>query len=197
MEPLRGGMLANDIPKSVEKLYENNNTFNTPAQCALSYVLNNKNVTCVLSAMSNINHIIENIDLAFSVEKDSLNQSQLNLIADIQKEYKSLLRVDCTGCAYCLPCPAKIDIPSALKSLNNKSMFGKLNAMNYHFLTIGARPENNKINFARNCIECGKCEKVCPQSIDIINQLKNVSSELEGPFIRFGYNVIKVFNKNK
>ncbi len=197
MEPLRGGMLANDIPKSVAKLYKDDDTFKTPASCALSYVLNNKDVVCVLSAMSNIDHLKENIELCRVIRKNSLTSSQISLISKIQTEYKNLLRVNCTGCAYCLPCPAKIDIPSALKSLNNKSMFGNSSARTYHFLTIGVRPENNKINYARNCIECGKCEKVCPQNIDIIDQLKNVSKELEGPLTRFGYSVIKAFNKNK
>ncbi len=197
MEPLRGGMLAKDIPKQVDKLYQDNRDFDTPAKWAFSYVLNNENVTCVLSAMSEFNHIVENVDLAYNVKKNSLTVSQKNLIKEVQKEYNALLRVNCTGCAYCLPCPAKIDIPSALKALNTKSMFGKSKARTYHFLTVGLRPENNKLNFARNCIECGKCEDMCPQNIDIIDQLKNVSKELEGPVIRFGYNVAKIFNKNK
>ncbi len=197
MEPLRGGMLANEIPESVEKLYNSDNSFDTPAKWALSYVLNNSNVTCVLSAMSEIDHIKENVDLASSIEKNSLSSTQINLIRKVQVEYTSLLRVNCTSCAYCLPCPVKIDIPAALKSLNNKSMFGKRSAKTYHFLTIGMRPENNKINYARNCIECGKCEKVCPQNIDIINQLKNVSNELEGPFVRAKYSIVKFLTKNK
>lgn len=197
MEPLRGGMLARDIPPSVAKLYDSNSYFNSPASCALSYVLNNKNVTCVLSALSDESHIKENIELAFNVVKDSLNTNELELIQNVKNEYNNLLRVNCTGCAYCLPCPAKLDIPSLLKSLNNKSMFGPRSARTYHLLTIGMRPEDGKVNLARNCIECGKCEKVCPQHIEIIKELKNVSKELEGPLIRTVYNAMKIFNKNK
>ncbi len=177
MEPLRGGMLVGKLPKKVQSIYDKAGT-RSSADWAISWVLNHKEVTCVLSGMNVDEHIQENIEIAKKALPGSLSKEEVNLIESVKNKFEELMKVPCTGCAYCMPCPAGVNIPACFEQLNNKSYFGLLNAKGMYMMqTAGLMSE--KTSKASQCIDCGKCERHCPQHIEIRKDLKQVSKELE------------------
>jgi predicted aldo/keto reductase-like oxidoreductase len=146
MEPLRGGSLAEDIPDDVQNLYSSAPVRRTPAEWALRWVLNRPEVTLLLSGMNSQENILENIRVASEAYPDSLSENEVRMIEEVRKCYLS--HGKCTECGYCMPCPAGIDIPDAMKN-----------------------PDKN-IKAAGLCLDCGVCETKCPQGIKIREMLK-------------------------
>ena len=184
METLRGGALVGDIPTEVQAIYDKAEQKRSAADWAFRWVYNNPNITLVLSGMNDMEHIKENIKVADETHVNSLSKEEVKIIDDVRDKYLELLKVGCTGCAYCMPCPAKIDIPGAFKNLNNYHMFGKLGAKVNHLQTAGVMTEDGNAHFSNSCIDCGKCEEKCPQNIEVRKELKQVQKDLEGPFIK-------------
>ena len=108
-----------------------------------------------------------------------MSQADIELVERVRDIYKSLTKVPCTGCAYCLPCPAGVNIPQCFTHYNNKYLFGHLDSMIMYHTQLGD-VMSDKAAKASLCINCGKCEKHCPQHIEIRKELKNVTSELDG-----------------
>ncbi|MFC1532594.1 aldo/keto reductase [Thermodesulfobacteriota bacterium] len=173
MEPLRGGKLANDIPDEIQAIWDTAEIKRTPAEWGLRWVWNQPGVSMVLSGMSTMSQVIENIRTADDAEPDSLSKSELSLIGQVKEKYQQMLKVDCTTCAYCMPCPNDVDIPLNLTIYNDSFVFKDLDRgiMRYNNMLT---PERR----ASNCIECGECEEKCPQEIKIIDELKNVHQRL-------------------
>ena len=195
MEPLRGGSLVGKMPKEVESLYNSAKVRRSPADWALRWVYNHPQVTMVLSGMNVDEHVLENLEIASNSLPNSLTNDESEIISNVRDIYNKLMTVKCTGCEYCLPCPAGINIPNAFKSLNNKSMFGsRLNSIMYINAT-GIRFKGEKPSWTTNCINCGKCEKACPQHIEIRENLKLVNKELEGPLAKTIAKVGRIFIK--
>ncbi len=180
MEPLRGGMLVGRMPKPVASIYENADIERKPADWALRWILNHEEVTMVLSGMNYEQHILENIETAKTSLRNTMSDAEKEIIADVRKCYDEIVTVKCSGCRYCLPCPAGIDIPNAFKYLNDLNMFGsKITRINY-IMGEGVRTADGKPHWTSSCIDCGKCEKVCPQHLPIRKDLKKVAKRLEG-----------------
>jgi len=179
MEPLRGGMLANHVPDEVKKLYKNNQDQYSPAAWALKWIWNHPEVVCVLSGMNNEDHIIENCQVGSSSLPNSLSNDQIELMNEVKQIYKKKIKVACTGCRYCMPCPVGVNIPGCFELYNNKSIFekSKLPKFEYTFRLGGLF---GKKSWASLCIDCGQCEKVCPQHIEIRKELKEVKRTFEG-----------------
>ena len=184
MEPLRGGSLVGKIPKDVQKIYDGASIKRKPSDWALRWIYNNPAVTVVLSGMNNMDHIKENIQTASTAYYNGLSDKEIEIIENVRNAYKDLMKVRCTGCAYCMPCPAKIDIPNAFKQLNNYYMFSKPGATIQYALFSGIRTDNREQNWTSNCINCGKCEKVCPQNIPVRQIFKQVQKDLEKPYVK-------------
>ncbi len=178
MEPLRGGALAGKIPNDVKKIYDSAPIKRSPADWALRWVWNHPEVTVVLSGMNNEENIRENIKTASESFPNSMSQSEMNVIENVRKAYS--MQVGCTGCAYCMPCPAGIDIPDAFKSLNNYHLFSKTGARMNHMSNAGIRTEDGKPHWTSACQNCGQCEKKCPQGIKVRGVFKHVQKDLEG-----------------
>jgi predicted aldo/keto reductase-like oxidoreductase len=173
MEPLRGGKLTDKIPREVEEIWDKAETKRTPVEWALRWVWNHAEVATALSGMSEMDQLVENIRIAEDARSDSMHERELALIQEVTGQYRQMLKVDCTACAYCMPCPNSVDIPINFSFYNDTFMFkdADLNVMLYnHFLA----PEQR----ASNCAECGECEEHCPQQINIIDELKNVDQRL-------------------
>ncbi|WFD10437.1 aldo/keto reductase [Tepidibacter hydrothermalis] len=179
MEPLRGGNLAGKIPKQVQEEWDKAEEKRSPAQWALRWIWNHPEVTCVLSGMNNDDHIRENIRTAKTTIAGSMSQDEIDRVERVRDIYKSLTKVPCTACAYCMPCPAGVNIPQCFQQYNNKYLFGGFEARLMYLVQLGG-VMSDKSEKASQCINCGKCEKHCPQHIEIRKELKNVSSELEG-----------------
>ena len=173
MEPLRGGKLTERIPAEVQAIWDSAEKKRTPAAWALRWVWNHPEVSTVLSGMSEMSQVKENIRLADDGYPNSLSLQELSLIRRVTESYRKMLKVDCTGCAYCMPCETGVNIPLNFQLYNDTFMFKdpEMNVMLYNNMLS---PEQR----ASNCAECGDCEEACPQHIKIIDELKNVHKKL-------------------
>jgi len=171
MEPLRGGALVNNLSTKISEIIDNASTKKSPAGWAFKFLYNNPNISVVLSGMSNLEQIKENLEIA---DKDgtalSITEDEEDTISRLKEEFKSKIKVNCTGCKYCIDCPKEINIPECFNIWNNASMFDNFEKYksNYNML----KTENKNASL---CIKCGRCEKHCPQHINIIEKLKEVS----------------------
>jgi uncharacterized protein len=164
MEPLRGGRLAQNLPEDVMTVFKNSEIERTPAAWALKWIWNHPEVSVLLSGMNSMEQLIENIELASNAEENSFTEKENDIIESVKNIYRQKIKVNCTECNYCMPCPSGVNIPGCFSYYNNYHIYGKED--NYRLL----KPEQR----ASVCIECGQCETLCPQSIAIIEELKNV-----------------------
>jgi predicted aldo/keto reductase-like oxidoreductase len=173
MEPLRGGNLTNKIPPTVQAIWDSAKTKRSAAEWALKWVLNHAEVSVVLSGMSAMPQLVENLKIVEDAKPDCLSQDELSLTHEAKEEYEALLKVGCTGCGYCMPCPNGIDICTNFNAYNDYFLFDEqlLSRMMYNMLLS----EDQR---ASSCKECGECEEKCPQQIGIMEELKNVHSLL-------------------
>lgn len=185
MEPLRGGSLVGNIPKQVQKIYDTAEVKRTPVDWALRWIYNNPNVICVLSGMNEDEHITENIEIATTSLPNGMTQKEREIIASVRDMYNKLLTVKCTGCAYCMPCPAGIDIPYVFKLVNDKTMFNYRMTNVMYMTSVGIQTGGEKPKWTTCCVNCGKCEKVCPQHLEVRQHLKLVKKTLETPTVKF------------
>ena len=196
MEPLKGGLLAGELPKEVSDLFDSVDSNKSSVEWALSWVLNQKEITCVLSGMGSLEQIKENMDIAKRVEVDSLSDEELDILDKAQAIFNSMMKINCTGCGYCLPCPKGVNIPDCFNVYNEKYLFDKKllgifpGAMANYYMIVGGI--TNKQSSAGLCNHCGRCKRLCPQSLDIPNELDMVKSEFE----RFGFNYQIKFIRN-
>ena len=183
MCPLRGGRLVDQLPKKAKELIQNDKKGRTAAEIALRWLWNQPEVTCVLSGMNSTPMVEENLRIAKTSEAFSFDDYDYELIDKIRSEIMFATKVVCTGCGYCLPCPRGVDIPFAFYCYN---MFHstKTGVKREYLKSTALRKEQTSIS---NCNDCGKCEKVCPQSLPIRAELKNAARKLE----TFSYKLIK------
>ena len=173
MEPLRGGKLTGAIPAEVQGLWDSAAQRRTPAEWALRWVWNHPEVSTALSGVSAMAQIEENILIADNAAPNSLTPAHLELIDRVRRTYRSMVKIDCTGCAYCVPCPNGVDIPLNF-SLYNDTFIFKDSEIAYMMYTHFVAPEQR----ASNCAECGECEEHCPQHLEIREELKKVHQRL-------------------
>ena len=172
MEPLRGGRFTQRIPDGVQKIWDSAEVKRSPAEWGLRWVANHPEVSVILSGMSSMEHLRENIRIADDFEPNSLTPNELEIIHKAADAYRELMKVDCTGCSYCMPCPNGVNIPMIFSVYNDLFMFNdEMPTITYNTL-IGSSQN------ALNCIECGECEEKCPQGINIIESLKAAHEEL-------------------
>lgn len=186
MEPLRGGRLVNLLPEKAKKLIAEYPVKRTPAEWGFRWLWNQPEVTCVLSGMNSMEMVEENIKNANTCRAGEFTEEDFTLLEKVVKEITATTKVGCTGCGYCMPCPQKVDIPGTFAAYNARYAESKSGAfMDYIKCTVLRKDATS----ASNCINCGKCEKHCPQHIEIRKELKNASKELEGPI----YKIVKKF----
>jgi predicted aldo/keto reductase-like oxidoreductase len=174
MEPLRGGKLADPIPENIKAIWDSAEVKRTPAEWGLRWVWNHPEVSVVLSGMSSMSQVMENVKLANDGEPSSLLREELSIIDQVKETYKKMLKIDCTGCAYCMPCKTGVNIPANFSVYNDMFVFRtapEVSAVVYNLLLS---PEQK----ASNCAECGECEEKCPQHIKIKDELKAVHEAL-------------------
>jgi len=176
MEPIRGGKLADPVPAEVQAIWDSAKKKRTPAEWALRWVWNHPEVSTVLSGMSEMRQVEENVRIANEGKPHSLSKEELALIDQAKETYKKMLKIDCTGCAYCMPCESGVNIPMNFSMYNDMFMF-KDPELNYMLYNTMLSPEAR----ASNCGECGNCEEQCPQHIQIRDALKKVHEFLYRP----------------
>lgn len=172
MEPLRGGMLSkDDIPEELGKIWNKSDRKRTPAQWALRYVWDYPEVNLVLSGMSTMDQVRENLKTAEDALPGALSGDEKALIDEARDFYRSRIRVNCTNCQYCMPCPTGVNIPELFWGYNHDAMFDDFDKGKF-WTTDFVKPEAR----AHNCVECGECEGKCPQGISIIDHLKKITA---------------------
>jgi uncharacterized protein len=179
MEPLRGGSLAGQVPARVDKIWKEAEVRRTPAEWGLRFVWDHPEVTVVLSGMNQETQIEENLKVAGDAEPGSLTPAEIALIKRARDTYIGLMKVGCTGCGYCMPCPAGVNIPECFALYNGASMFGGRREYAFHYLTRLGGILGNR-SFAGLCRNCGTCEKACPQHLPVPACLKEVADSMEG-----------------
>jgi predicted aldo/keto reductase-like oxidoreductase len=190
MEPLRGGKLVGLLPDKAKELIKSQPTGYSPAEYGLRWLWNQPEVTCVLSGMNSLEMVQENCRIASDAEAGSFTPEDFEVIDKVKAIIKESELVGCTGCRYCMPCPKGVDIPALFRAYNATALDGKNAARFEYAQTVGMRKEPA---FATQCIQCGKCEQHCPQSIPIREKIKEADKALRPLPFKIGINIARKF----
>jgi len=193
MEPLRGGKLVN-LPDNAAGKLEASGSGMSAAELGLRWLWNQPGVTCVLSGMNSIEMLQENVRIAGEAAVGSFTKEDDQLVEEIKACIREKEKVGCTGCRYCMPCPAGVDIPAVFHYYNQMYLSTK---------------REGRFEFARNvclqiepgvatrCVGCGKCEKHCPQGISIREKLKEADRALRPPAYKLGIEIARRIMKRR
>ena len=174
MEPMRGGSLVNMVPSDILSQWKQIDSKRSPAYWCLHYLWDRNDISLVLSGMNTMEQLQENINSAKTGFTNILSENEKRVISTVGDMYRSKLAVNCTGCRYCLPCPAGVYIPLNFKYLNNISIYGDIQTARKQYINhLGSKRK------ASNCNKCGECEPRCPQNIPIRKMLKITAQKLE------------------
>jgi predicted aldo/keto reductase-like oxidoreductase len=195
MEPLRGGMIVNKTPPAAKKIVEEyadeQGTKKSIAEWGLRWVWNHPEISVVLSGMNEVPQVEENVRVAADALANQLSEADIAMIESVRDIFHETIRVDCTGCAYCMPCPFGVDIPNCFAYYNSYGMFGGFSTkINYAFNLRGGKGKSNK---ASACKNCGACEKKCPQMLPIRKHLAETAAHMENPAINVGMKIAGLF----
>jgi predicted aldo/keto reductase-like oxidoreductase len=174
MEPLLGGLLAAP-PPAIAQVFAERGRGRTPAEWALDWVWDQPEVSCVLSGMSNLKQVEENLASAERSKVGALNPEDRELITLARKAFEERTPIPCTDCGYCLPCPSGVNIPGNFKLLNQCVIYDD-----------PAIPRGTYMNFmpkgerADACTQCRECEAKCPQGIAVADCMPEVDAVLSG-----------------
>jgi predicted aldo/keto reductase-like oxidoreductase len=181
MEPLLGGKLVNGLPKAAKELLEETKKGDSAAW-AFRWLYDQPEVTVVLSGMNTLTQLQENLETAQESSPGMLSSDDKERIQKVVEIFNASYKIRCTGCNYCMPCPKGINIPGCFSAYNTSYSMGWMAAM-VQYMTFSASA-GAQGHFAGDCIGCGKCQKHCPQGIEIPKELKAVKRRLEIPGVR-------------
>ncbi len=176
MEPLRGGRLVQGLPKTAAKILQK--TGYSPAEWGLRWLWNQPEVTVVLSGMNDTEQVRENVRIASKAKAGCMTEKGMAVLEQVKSEINRCMKVPCTGCGYCMPCPGGVDIPGCFAAYNTRYTDSWFSGMKDYFMctTLRTNPTN-----ASRCLKCGKCEQHCPQKISIRKELEQVKKHMESP----------------
>ncbi len=192
MEPLRGGRLVNQLPEKARKLFDKYEKKMSPAEWSFRWLWNQKEVMCVLSGMNSVEMVKQNTAYADKAKVGEFTEKDFELLNKVVEAINEKMKVPCTGCRYCMPCPRKVDIPGTFSAYNKYYTDSKFVALKEYLMCTALRKDATS---ASNCIECGKCEQHCPQGIEIRKELKNARKKLESPVFKVAKKVAQTFLK--
>lgn len=171
MEPVKGGNLVN-LPQSAKDIF-NKLGENSPASYAIRFAAGFDGIDMVLSGMGSLQQMADNI--SYMKEFQPLNDNEMEAVRKVQEIFKSMNLIPCTACRYCeAGCPKKIAIPDLFAVMNTKQIYHDWNA-DYYYSNV----HTSQGKKASDCIKCGKCEKACPQHLEIRRLLEDVAKEFE------------------
>ena len=192
MEPLRGGRLVNHLPPDAVKAFQSDASGRSPAEWAFRWLWNQEEVTCVLSGMNSLDMLHENLRAAENCRAGEMTEKDFAVIEKVRNAINAHMKVGCTGCRYCMPCPHQVDIPGTFAAYNHLYSDGKIAGFKEYFMCTALRRNSTG---AGMCVQCGKCELHCPQQIPIRQMLKEARRELEGPVYKLGSKAVKLVMK--
>ncbi len=172
MEPVRGGLLA-QFSEDIEDMFQATTPGKSIASWALRWVASHPNIKVVLSGMSNAEQVQDNLNTFNNFEP--LSKAEEETVEKVVETLRARVQNGCTGCRYCMPCPAGVNIPRNFKIWNMYHMYQKYGVVknSWEGMSADSKPDN--------CVECGACEELCPQKITIREHLKRVQADLENP----------------
>jgi len=175
MEPLKGGKLTDSLPEAIQKTWAQlgaSGENRTPAEWALRWAANLPGVMTILSGMSAMEQVQENVRVLSDAEAGALTGRELAVLDEVAAAYNKLILYPCTACRYCLPCTSKIAIPVMMNYRNDWELYGHNQKLQEEFdMFVEVKPST--------CTECGKCESNCPQQLPIIQVMKEVAEIFE------------------
>ncbi|SCZ03858.1 aldo/keto reductase [Alkaliphilus peptidifermentans] len=192
MEPLRGGKLVTNLPKEVYKIWDKAYLKRSPAEWAFRWIWNHPEVTVVLSGMNSMEMVEENIRAAAQAEANSFTKNDHELFNKVRIILNEKIKIPCTACNYCMPCPKGVDIPTVFSCYNDVEIEGKLMAKIKYLVQTSLKTQASNASL---CSSCGKCEIHCPQKIEIQDELKNIVKKMEGFHYKPARFLIKKFMK--
>jgi predicted aldo/keto reductase-like oxidoreductase len=172
MEPLRGGKLAN-VSQDIKDIWNESETKRTPVEWAFRWLYNFPEVAVILSGVSTMEQLEDNLRIFDSAAPNCMTEQEMSLVKKVKAVYDSKIKVGCTGCEYCLPCPNGVSIPHIFSLYNEASMFGGEEGYQKRYSRLVTEDKD-----ASKCIECGNCESACPQNLEIIEKLKEANEAL-------------------
>jgi predicted aldo/keto reductase-like oxidoreductase len=171
MEPLMGGNLVSP-PPAISRLWDGAPRKRSPAGWALAWLWNRPEVTVVLSGMSTMAQVEENLALADGAAAGALSAEELDIVAGARDTYEKIRPIPCTRCNYCMPCPHGVNIPHNLGLYNTAVMYNQLERERGGYLRTKAEER------ASECTQCQECEPKCPQKIKISEWMPCIDKEL-------------------
>lgn len=190
MEPLRGGKLVDLLPEKAKKIIAENKRGWSSAEWAFRWLMSQPEVTCVLSGMNSLEMVKENVRIASEVQEHEFTPEDFQIIEQIKAEINRNTKVNCTACAYCMPCPKGIDIPTAFRCYNQMYTENKSSGRFEYMQIVALQKEMSDIS---KCVECGKCEMHCPQHIEIRKKLKEAQRKLQPFYYRAAIKMVRLF----
>jgi predicted aldo/keto reductase-like oxidoreductase len=172
MEPLMGGRLA-DPPKDVMKTMESFPARRSPVEWALHWLWDQPEVSVVLSGMSTMSQVEENLRIADNSRIGAFTAADHALIADVREKYSARIAIPCSKCNYCMPCPNGLQIPANFDFFNYAHLFDDLAGARFKYQVFLKEEQRSSA-----CIACGICEGLCPQQIAISEQMAKVTALL-------------------
>jgi predicted aldo/keto reductase-like oxidoreductase len=170
MEPIKGGKLGVAPPQAVQEIWDKAENERKPAERALQWVWNHPEVSVVLSGMSEMWQVEENLKYADRSGPGSLTEQELALYDEVEEAYRKLGFIGCTACGYCMPCPQGVEIPKILGFHNEFHLSGRDDAVKEKYWKE-ITPENH----SDNCAYCAQCEEKCPQHLPIRKFLRETT----------------------
>jgi predicted aldo/keto reductase-like oxidoreductase len=169
MEPILGGSLA-DPPDSIRKIMDSGDTKRTPADWALQWLWSKPEVTTILSGMSTMEQVEQNLASADESAVGLLSEKEIALIEEVKETFDKIRPIPCTSCGYCMPCPSGVDIPRNLNVYNAGHIYNAMERQKGRYQQI---PEEAR---ASSCTDCKECEEKCPQDIKVSEWMPKIVS---------------------
>ncbi len=170
MEPIKGGALAS-LPEEVGKELKETHSEWSAASWALRFVASHDNVMTILSGMSTMDQVKDNLNTFNTLTE--FGPKEIESIKKAVVKFKARIKNPCTGCRYCMPCPSGVNIPRNFSAWNKYSMYDNMRVVAWAVNDMKEKGET-----ADKCVKCGKCEKLCPQHISIRSDLEKVCKDL-------------------
>ena len=181
MEPLKGGRLVNNLPKEAETAFRNSGRGYSPAEWGLRWLWDQPAISVILSGMNSMEMLDENIRIASEVTEGSFTNEDREILKRARDAINKKIKVPCTGCAYCMPCPFGVDIPGSFHCLNTSYTDSYFVGIKEYLMCTMLKTQKSGASL---CKECGRCEQHCPQHIEIRNELKRVKRRFENPVFK-------------
>jgi len=190
MEPLRGGKLVNRLPEEAKRIFGEYPVKRSCAEWALRWLWDQPEVTVVLSGMNTQAMVRENVKTASEVKTGEMTEEDHRMLKKVVQAIQAKMKVGCTGCGYCMPCPKSVDIPGTFAAWNRYHGESKFGGFREYLMCTALRKNSAA---AEGCIECGKCERHCPQGIPIREKLKEARQDLENPAYKIAAAAVRWF----